>query len=167
MGMALILGIGCRTWLPAAEEVVVDDYSSQEHRFQVVRVGGRLSYPWALAFLPDATALISERGGRLYRLRNETLTPIEGLPAVFASGQGGLLDVAVDPQFARTQRIFFSFSEAREGGYGTALARARLSADRLEDLRVIFRMNRYSYTTLHFGSRPVSDAGRNDPYDHR
>ncbi|WP_025030687.1 PQQ-dependent sugar dehydrogenase [Nitratireductor aquibiodomus] len=119
-----------------------------------------LSNPWGLDFLPDGSALVTERSGQLRLFANGTLSePVPGVPEVAAVGQGGLLDVAVSPDFAETGMIFLSFSEPGEGGAGTAIARARLvrneEAARLEDVTTIFSMNRKSAAGQHFGSRIV------------
>lgn len=114
--------------------------------------------PWGLAFLPDGSALVTERDGRLRQLTADGISdPIPGVPEVAAAGQGGLLDVAIADDFADTGFVFLSFSQPGEDGYGTAIARARLVRDaqgaRLEDLTTIFTMNRKTGTTHHFGSR--------------
>ena len=119
-----------------------------------------LQRPWAFEFLPDGRLIITEIEGRI-RLAapNGALSPpVAGVPAVFAQGQGGLLDVAVDPDFATNKTIFFSYAEPRPDGNGTALARARLvdsPEPRLEDLKVIFRQQPSWDSRLHFGSRIV------------
>lgn len=85
--------------------------------------------------------------------------PLQGVPKVFARGQGGLLDVALAPDFAQSGLIYFTYSEPGKGGAGTALARARLerkgNGGRLEDVKIIFRMNRKTSRGQHFGSRIV------------
>lgn len=124
---------------------------------EVVTVTGGLEHPWGLAFLPDGRALITERPGRLRLLgRDGRLSePVGGVPPVVARGQGGLLDVAVDPAFADNRTIYLSFSEGGPGGAGTAVARARLGAAGLEEVRVIFRQVPKVNGTGHFGSRLV------------
>ena len=131
-----------------------------------VVVAKGLSHPWGLAFLPDfdgkrGRMLVTERPGRL-RLASATGAlgpPIDGLPEVDARGQGGLLDVALDPRFADNGLVYFSYAEAGDGGNGTAVARARLEADglqgRLTGLTVIYRQRPKVQSTLHFGSRLV------------
>jgi glucose/arabinose dehydrogenase len=119
-----------------------------------------LVHPWSVAFLPDATMLVTEREGRL-RLVSPTgavSAPVTGVPSVVTGDQAGLLDVAVDPDFARTRTIYLSFSEPREGdANGTSVARARLSEDgsRLDDVAVIFRQQPAVVSFGHFGSRLV------------
>lgn len=119
-----------------------------------------LSNPWGLDFLPDGSALVTERSGQLRLYADGALSaPIPGVPAVAETGQGGLLDVAVAPDFAETGTIFLSYSEPGEGGAGTAIARAKLVLDgetpRLEDVTTIFSMNRKTGAGQHFGSRIV------------
>lgn len=122
-----------------------------------------LEHPWAVAFLPDGRYLISERPGRL-RLAmpdGRLLAPIVGLPPIASGGQGGLLDVVLDNDFARNRTLYFCYGEPGsgpdQGKNGTALARARLSDDalRLEDMRVIFSQRPKVASRLHFGCRIV------------
>ncbi len=136
---------------------------SEPTRIATEIVAKGLSNPWGLQFLPDGRTLVSERAGRLRIITQDGKlgTPIIGMPDVVASGQGGLLDVALAPDHATSGEIFFSYSEAREGGgNGTALARAKLVLDekgtgKLAGLRVIFRQEPAFSTTFHFGSRIV------------
>lgn len=123
-------------------------------------VADGLEHPWGLDFLPDGGAIVTERPGRMRLWTAGVLSdPVEGVPEVAADGQGGLLDVAVAPDFATSEAIFFSFSEPGGGGAGTAVARARLVRDggtaRLADVRTIFSMARKTGSTHHFGSRLV------------
>lgn len=140
------------------------------------------SHPWGMTMLPSGDFLVTERDGRLWRLSaGGAKTEIDGLPDVAARGQGGLLDVAADPQFAENNRIFFTFSEPGRGGSGTALASATLDGDRLDQLRILFSMNRKTRQSRHYGSRIVfapndtlfvttGDRGdrprAQDPFDH-
>ena len=125
--------------------------------YEVMVVAKGLDRPWAVEPLPDGNLLVTEKAGRMrvVSARGEIGAPIGGVPKVDSRGQGGLLDVALSPGFASDRTVFWSFSEPRDGGNGTAVARGVLSADRrnLEQVRVIFRaMPTYS-GTLHFGSR--------------
>lgn len=118
-----------------------------------------LSHPWGLAFLPDGRMLVTERAGslRVVTADGTVSPPVQGLPPVEASGQGGLLDVALDPAFAENRWIYWSYAEAGVGGSGTAVARGRLAADgsRVDDVRVIFRQEPKVRSGRHFGSRLV------------
>jgi glucose/arabinose dehydrogenase len=123
-------------------------------------IASGLEHPWSLEFLPDGGAIVSERPGRLRLMDPEgsLSQPVDGVPEVVARGQGGLLDVALAPDFAQSGTIFFTFSEPGDGGQGTTLARARLVTEgqpRLDDVDVIFRMAKKTGTTHHFGSRIV------------
>ncbi|MFK4812635.1 PQQ-dependent sugar dehydrogenase [Devosia sp. ZW T5_3] len=120
-----------------------------------------LDHPWAMGFLPDGRMLVTERSGQLRVVdQNGSVgAPIEGVPEVVARGQGGLLDVALAPDFAESGRIYLSFSEAGEGGQGTAVLSATLSLEgdsgSLSEQNVIFRMNKFTGTDRHYGSRIV------------
>jgi glucose/arabinose dehydrogenase len=125
-------------------------------RFEVRTVATGLEHPWGLAFLPDGAMLVTERPGRLRVVGagGALSPPVAGLPEVDARGQGGLLDVAVGPD----ETVYLSYAEPREGGNGTAVARARLvrgEAPRLDRLEVIWRMTPTLDSTMHFGSRLV------------
>src|SRR5688500_5158374 len=114
--------------------------------------------PWGLAFLPDRRLLVTEKPGRLRIVaRDGSLSePLEGVPAVFARGQGGLLDVAIDPRFAENQLVYLSFAEpGDEGTAGTAVARGRLGARGLENVQVIYRQRPKMRGGGHYGSRIV------------
>jgi len=120
-----------------------------------------LKTPWSLAFLPDGQLLITERGGamRTARAGAKPGAPIQGVPAVVAEGQGGLLDVQLDSGFASNRTLYFCFSEASADGKAnsTALASAKLSADnkRLTDVKVLFSQQPKMDSNLHFGCRIV------------
>ena len=124
-------------------------------------VASGLAHPWALAELPEGDFLVTERPGRLRVITasGEVGDPIEGLPAMLAERQGGLLDVTLSPGFAEDRLIYWSYAEPREGGAGTAVARGRLSQDRsrVEDVQVIFRALPTYDNAMHFGSRVVFD----------
>jgi aldose sugar dehydrogenase len=116
-----------------------------------------LEHPWALAFLPDGRMLVTERQGRLRIVdkNGRVSEPLGGVPEVQAAGQGGLLDVAVDPDFADNRLVYLSYSEPGEGGAGTSVARGRLGEGRLEDVKVIYRQQPKVEGNGHFGSRLV------------
>jgi len=125
---------------------------------QVETVARGLERPWALAFLPDGRLLVTERSGRLRVVdqNGRVSAPLAGVPEVQASGQGGLLDVALDPRFAENRLVYLSYAEPGEGGVsGTAVARGRLGEGRLEDVRVIYRQEPKVSGGNHYGSRLV------------
>ncbi len=120
-------------------------------------VASGLVHPWAVALLPDGRFLVTERPGRMRIVADGKLSPpLAGVPSVFASGQGGLLDVALDPDFANNHRIFFSFAEPGTGGAGgTAVASATLTDQGLTGTTVIYRQELKLRGGGHFGSRLV------------
>nr|WP_314432862.1 PQQ-dependent sugar dehydrogenase [uncultured Brevundimonas sp.] len=115
-----------------------------------------LENPWGLALLPDGRWLVTEKPGRLRVVTAEgrISDPVQGLPAVDARGQGGLLDVVASPTFGQDRLIYWSYAEPRQGGNGTAAARGRLSEDlsRVENVQVIFRVQPTYDGDKHFGS---------------
>ena len=124
-----------------------------------------LSAPWSLAFLPDGRMLVTEKAGRLRRLTADGRTieaQITGVPSVASAGQGGLLDVVLDPDFANTSYVYLSYSEPGTGNEaglaGTAVARARLSGNALLDFQVIYRQVPKVSGSGHFGSRMAFGA---------
>jgi glucose/arabinose dehydrogenase len=118
-----------------------------------------LDNPWALAFLPDGRMLITEKAGHLRIAQSDgrLSAPLQGLPEVADIGQCGLLDVVLDPDFASNQRIFFTFAEPGDGGNSTAVGRARLVGQQLQDVRTIFSQRPKMNSNLHCGSRIVFD----------
>jgi glucose/arabinose dehydrogenase len=130
--------------------------------FDVVTVAKGLSFPWGMDFLPDGRMLVTEKNpGRLRVVQaNGTMSePVEGLPKVDARNQGGLLDVVLDPGFAKNQLIYWSYAEPRENGENnTAVARGRFvdgTPPKVENVQVIFHQVPSLNSTLHFGGRLV------------
>lgn len=120
-------------------------------------VASGLVNPWGLAFMPDGRILVTERPGRLRVVALDgTLSPaLTGVPAVEAVGQGGLLDVAIDPQFSENQLVYLSYAESGAGGSGTAVARGRFAETGLTDVEVIFSQRPKVGGTGHYGSRLI------------
>ncbi|MEY4635622.1 MAG: putative glucose dehydrogenase-B, periplasmic protein [Acidobacteriota bacterium] len=132
--------------------------------FDVVTVAEGLVNPWSLAFLPGGKMLVTERPGRLRVVGADgTLSaPVAGLPAVDARGQGGLLDVVLDPAFAKNNLIYWSYAEPKTGEAGvnnTAVARGKFvddpAAPRVDEMQVIYHQRPAFNSPLHFGSRLV------------
>lgn len=121
-------------------------------------VASGLEHPWGLAFLPDGRMLVTERPGRLRIVTPEgsLSAPLTGVPTVLARGQGGLLDVAIDPRFVENRLVYLSFAEPGDGGTaGTAVAQGRLTDVGLEEVRVIYRQRPKLRGDGHFGARLV------------
>ena len=138
-------------------------FPSSAGPLKVETVARGLVHPWALAFLPDGTMLITERPGRMRIVtRDGTLSePLAGVPRVLASGQGGLFDVILDRDFARNRTIYFSYAEPAEGGGRTALARAQLETGAkpaLTAVTVIYRQHGGISRGNHFGGRIAQSA---------
>jgi glucose/arabinose dehydrogenase len=128
---------------------------------KVTELASGFDKPWALAFLPDGRMLVTEKPtGRLYVVgpRGERSPPVDGLPRVDGRNQGGLLDVELAPDHARSGAIYWTYYEPRPGGNGLAVARGRLvlgARPRVEDVQVVFRMQPTLESTLHAGGRLV------------
>ncbi len=137
-----------------AAESVVD---TKEGSIKVETVADGLEHPWGLAFLPDGRMLVTERLGRLRIVskHGSKSEPLKGVPEVFAQGQGGLLDVALDPHFADNGLVYFSYSEPGEDNAGTAVARGKLGDGSIDNVEVIFRQLPKVSGGNHFGSRLV------------
>ena len=155
--IAVALAVGCDV-APAqgpAQRSPTPQATTGSLRIDTVATG--LVNPWALAFLPDGRIVVTERPGRLRIVaRDGSLSePVSGVPAVHAEGQGGLLDVAIDPAFARNGLVYLSFAERGEGGEGTAVARGRLVGNALQEVTTIYRQQPKLRGGGHFGSRLV------------
>jgi glucose/arabinose dehydrogenase len=129
--------------------------------YSVDVINSDLKKPWAIINLPDGRLLVTEKSGymNIISADGKTVSKLEGLPEVDANGQGGLLDVALDPEFATNRMIFWTFSEPVSGGNHTAVAKGRLSTDEksIENSKVIFRATPTYDGDKHFGSRLVFD----------
>jgi glucose/arabinose dehydrogenase len=129
--------------------------------YDIVTVNAEVNAPWGLAFLPGGKMLVTEKAGslRIVDATGKLSVPVTGLPPVDNRSQGGLLDVALDPNFATNQLIYWSFSEPKEGGANnTAVARGKLvdgAAPRVENVQVIYHQVPAMVSNLHFGSRIV------------
>ena len=153
LGLAAVIGLG--VFLGRATEAVADtsaprEFSTEHYRIRLTPVATGLSQPWALAFLPDGRMLVTAAG--------KLSAPVKGLPAVQMVGQGGLLDVALDPGYATNRLIYLSYTEAGEDGLnGTAVSRGKLDPDALtlSDVQLVWRQLPKLKGGHHFGSRLV------------
>jgi aldose sugar dehydrogenase len=148
---SLLIATGARGQAPAS--------GSSAGELEVRTVARGLVNPWALAFLPDGAMLVTERPGRMRIVTSEgkISPPLQGVPEVWASGQGGLLDVVTDRSLAQNRTIYFCYAERADGGGRTAVARARLDDgnSRLDDVKVIFRQQGPLSSGNHYGCRIV------------
>lgn len=150
----LHVGAGAGSLAAEASIEVVDGGT----RLRLERLAGPLEHPWGMAFLPGGGMLVTERPGRL-RLIDEAgrldPKPIAGVPEVWARGQGGLLDVALAPDFAESRLVYLSYAAPVGNGAATRVARARLAEGRLEGLEVVVTADPPGTSGRHFGSRLV------------
>lgn len=139
-----------------------DTISSREQRFRVEPLVEGLEVPWGMVKLPDGRFLVTERKGTLRVIENDKLLPdpVEGVPAVWAQGQGGLLDIRLHPDYAKNGWIYLAFSKPIGAGALTSIVRAKLEGNRLVDLQTIFDPPAGEATKggVHFGCRMAFDG---------
>ncbi|MEX0915720.1 MAG: PQQ-dependent sugar dehydrogenase [Wenzhouxiangellaceae bacterium] len=128
--------------------VVAQDY-------QIETVASELEYPWSISWLPDGTALVTERPGRLRLLRDGVLVdePVSGVPEVYAASQGGLFEALPDPDFAANRFVYISFAHGTPEANATRVVRARLQGMELYDVEVLFTASPQKDTPVHYGGR--------------
>ncbi|MGN7770299.1 PQQ-dependent sugar dehydrogenase [Phyllobacterium sp. 22552] len=136
------------------------DFKTQTVTVSAETIADGLDHPWGLAFLPDGSLLVTERSGTMRLVKQGKLSePIENVPEIWANGQGGLLDVALAPDFSTSNTIYFTYSQPGQGGAGTALASAKLvygsDGTELENVRILVSMSKRTNKGQHFGSRIV------------
>ena len=142
--------------LPAPSAAETREIPSKKAALVVETLAEGLKQPWSVEVLPDGAYLVSEKGGTLRLIRGGKISaPLRGVPEVSTTGQGGLLDIALAPDFPESRTLYLTYSARGNGGSGTAVAKAKLSADgtALEDTTRIFLMNRLTARGQHFGSR--------------
>lgn len=154
---------GDYVYFPLPADLTTNVITTEDQNFVVQQVVTGLRSPWGMAFLPDGSMLITERGGKLRRVVDGQLLndPVGNVPAVFARGQGGLLDVALHPEYTSNGWIYLSYSELGDDGSHTAIMRAKLEGNNLVQNEVIFSGSPKSTRGHHFGSRIAFD---NDGY---
>jgi glucose/arabinose dehydrogenase len=131
-------------------------FSTEKVSVRVETLASGLDNPWSVEVMADGAFIITELGGSLRIIRDgKTSAPIAGVPKVARQGQGGLLDVALSPDFDTSRTLFLSMAVANGSRYGTALVRGELSADgkKLTGVKELFRMNKFTGKGQHFGSR--------------
>lgn len=157
MAGAGLLAAACAAPPSVAQNAV---FQSRDHEFRLVTVTEDLEHPWGLAFLPDGRKLVTERPGRLRILEADGSLqpdPVPGAPEVVASGQGGLLDIALHPGFEDNGLVYFTYAGRVPEGVTTQVARARFDGERLHDLERVFTADAARSGGRHFGSRLVFD----------
>jgi glucose/arabinose dehydrogenase len=159
--LAALTGL-CVVSAPLAAQITKAPAVKTKQAIKVETFAKGLVHPWGMAFLPDGRLLVTERPGRLRIVgKDGTLSPpLQGVPKVYASGQGGLLDVQVGPDFASSGLVYLSYADPRDSSRnGTSVARAKLVTEgaggRLDEVRVIFRQEPSYASSAHFGSRIV------------
>lgn len=130
-------------------------FKSEKHSFTLTTIAKGLEHPWGLAFLPGGDMLVSEREGRLRVIRGGKLieTPVSGVPKAAVSGQGGLLDVAVHPKFSENRLIYLAYSGRGEGGIGTEVVRGELRDNALQNVQMVFKVDKKTGGSAHYGGR--------------
>lgn len=155
LGLLTGAGLALAALLALSGMAKAETVVSQQARFTLTDVATGLENPWSLAFLPDGRMLVTERAGRLRLVtpEGEVSAPLNGVPAVYDTGQGGLLDVILDPEFSSNRTIYLSYA-APSGRLGTtAIARATLADGGLRDVTVLFTAKTKGSNGRHFGSR--------------
>ena len=162
MTKIFLFALGATALTSTAAMALDKTFKSEAGEIRVATLADGLDSPWGLEFLPDGGMIVTEKGGtlRLVAADGTVGAPIAGLPEIDAGGQGGLLDVAVDPDFATNRLVYITYSEAGDGGNSTAAGRAKLSEDgtALEDFQKIFTQLPKYDGNKHFGSRIVFDG---------
>ncbi len=141
---------------PATGEVT----KSEQENFVVDTLSNELSNPWGIAFLPDGKILVTEKAGEIRIFKDGALLPekMTGVPEVFASGQGGLLDIKTHPDYADNGWIYITYSKPGEGGAATAMIRGKIDGNALVQTEELFRAQPYIKSGHHFGSRIAFDG---------
>lgn len=144
---------------PVAPALAEQRIKSEAHEFTLEPVIDGLGIPWGMAFITDTTMIVTERAGKISLLdtARRRITPLQGVPQVRADGQGGMLDVAVPPDFTPGDWIYFTFVRDRGGEGVTVLARARLRGEQLVEWQDLLETRSATGSGQHFGSRIAFD----------
>jgi aldose sugar dehydrogenase len=140
----------------ASKQVV----ESEKQKFTVDTLTNTLKNPWGMTFLPDGRILVTEREGRIVIFKDGQLQPeeIENVPAVYAEGQGGLLDIQLHPDYKSNGWIYLTYAKPGEGGGGTTLSRTKLEGNKFVEFQELFNAQPFVNSGAHFGSRIAFDG---------
>lgn len=158
MGLRTLCAAAILSSLTLSPALMAKTIESERESFELETIADDLKNPWGLAFLPNGNMVVTERTGtmRVVQASGAVSAPLSGLPEIVVKGQGGLLDVAVDPDYANNGWIYFSFSQPGDNDTNsTALARAQLHGSELSEVDVIFSQQPKVKSNAHFGSRIV------------
>jgi glucose/arabinose dehydrogenase len=144
------------SWLSAMTGMA-QEYTGQNTKYKVEPVVEGLEVPWGMTWLPDGSMLVTERSGKLLQIKDGNQTTVTGLPEIYASGQGGLMEIALHPEYASNGWIYFTYSFRQDGGGNTALMRARLREGELIDNELLFEATPNATTRHHYGGRIAFD----------
>jgi glucose/arabinose dehydrogenase len=152
-----VLGLALLVFAPLAQAKTVT-VDTEETRLKVTTIASGLRNPWGLAFLPDGKMLVTERSGDMRIVSPDGMkgAPLKGLPEIVSRGQGGLLDVALAPDFAESRKVYFAYSEPGEGDTSsTAVAYGVLADGELKNVTRIFSQQPKISSNGHYGSRLI------------
>ena len=135
------------------------EYASEKRVIKVEEIASGLDHPWSIAFVSETDWLVTERSGTLRRIVDGRVQeqPITGLPDIHPTGQGGLLDVVLHPDFDTNQWVYLSYSAKDKSRYGTEVARGKLVENQLENVEIVFKATPKVKGGRHFGSRLAFD----------
>lgn len=154
LGLILIMSL-----IACAQQKDTEIHEPENINYSVETVVDGLSVPWAMAFLPDKSMLITERSGEIIHFKNGEKIDIDNVPEVVARGQGGLLDIKLHPDYKENGWIYLSYSspEGTENGAHTAIMRARLRENALVEKQLLYKAEPNTRKSHHFGSRFAFD----------
>lgn len=158
--IAVFTFISCSTPTSETTKPIGAVVNSEKQKFIVDTITTALKSPWGMAFLPDGRALVTEKAGEIRIIKDGKLLEdkITGVPAVFANGQGGLMDIQLHPDYAKNGWIYLSYAKPQGEEGGTVIARAKLEGNALTNLEELFQALPISSSGAHFGSRISFDG---------
>jgi len=157
--LLILLGLICSANIFAESGELVLTQQTEKRSVSVSKITSGLNHPWSIAFISETEWLVTERAGQLRRIINGELQdkPVTGLPEIRSRGQGGLLDVALHPEFDQNRWVYLSYSGSDGSNSGTEVMRGILTENNMTDIEVIFKATPKSRGGRHFGSRLVFD----------